>query len=184
MQGNPNESYEARGRDAMEGPRRLGDPITKVRALPLPSLLLNRIYSQYPDPSPPMVEIELPSGGKRMEPNPNDPDYLERLERHRLQVARKVLDVVLLRGLEVLSIPPHVPPLEESGWVEEISYLTGAEVPPSGPGRKLAWLEAFIFLGAEDYRTVQTECLLLSGVPLEEAVMAAEDRFQRPGGGD
>lgn len=185
MQGTERMTYEARGLDAHADPPKPGDPVrlssgAVVRAKALPAFLLNRIYAANPDPPPPMVEVDDGRGGVRRESNPNDPDYLQELERHRLRVAQKILDVVLLRGVEVLETPPDVPALEDDAWLVEAEYLTGEEIPREGPGRRLAWLEMFIFLGAEDFSHVQQQCLTLSGVPTEEAVRAAEDGFPRP----
>jgi len=149
-----------------------------VRPLQLPELLLRDLYDRDPRPQPPIVHIEDKESGKSWnEENPDDPKYLQELQEWSGRMAEAVLNIILLRGLELVSLPEEAVPFEDESWVEELE-LFGQRVPERGPIRKLMWLKSQVVLSSDDLDRCQEACLARSGVT-EEAVQRAMDRFQR-----
>jgi len=153
-----------------------------VEARPVPDMVLQSLFSQYPEPSPPILETEV-RGKMIREANLNDPDYLVAVaERDRI-LSDAVLNLTLLRGLKILQLPLDVSPYEEDNeWEEELSDL-GIEIPEKKTLRKLLWLRYRVAISTNDLIQLQQESMRLAGTS-EEEIQVAMQRFQRDRGRD
>jgi len=142
----------------------------------LPELMLNRLWAQFPSPLPP--EVEIKKGGKTWtEPNYDDPAYKRAVSRRAVDIGESTLKLMLLKAIEIVTLPPGVKPFEEDQeWKEDYEAL-GAEVPVSLTAQRLEWLRYRILVNNTDFERVQDACLKLAGVKQED-VDAALDRFQ------
>ena len=151
-----------------------------VRVKPVPDLIAQKIWAQFEEPKPPLVEIE--SGGKKWkEPNPDDPAYHEALSNHRIALSEALNKLGMLHGFEIVSLPEGMKPYEEdTEWIEECE-LFGITVPKSGPGRYVEWVRNRVLTNNIDMQRVQKLQNALSGVTPKE-VAAALETFRHMGG--
>lgn len=147
----------------------------KVRIKPIPAVILQMLQKEHPEPTIPISIVQI--GGKNVEePNPNDPRYRRALDQHRLEMGDATLKLMMLKGLEILELPPNVQPYEQDDtWVEELSVI-GISVPETPLARKVVWMRYRILGYVEDFEKVQDACWKLGGVS-EEDIAAAEARF-------
>ena len=148
-----------------------------VEAKPVPDMVLQALFSQYPEPKPPILETEV-RGKMIREANASDPDYLAAVEVRDKVLSDAMLNLTLLRGIKVLQLPSDVVAYEEDGeWEEELSDL-GIEIPTKKTLRRLLWLRYRVAISTSDLVKLQEEGMRLSGVS-EEEIQAAMLRFQR-----
>lgn len=148
-----------------------------VEARPVPDMVLQALFSQYPESKPPILETEV-RGKMIREANLSDPDYIAAVEARDKVLSDAMLNLTLLRGLKVLQLPPDVVAYEEDNeWEEELSDL-GIEIPTKKTLRRLLWLRYRVAISTTDLVKLQEESMRLSGVS-EEEIQAAMQRFQR-----
>lgn len=148
-----------------------------VEARPVPDMVLQALFSQYPEPKPPILETEV-RGKVIREANLSDPDYLATVEARDKVLSDAMMNLTLLRGLKVLRLPPDVSPYDEDDeWNEELSDL-GIEIPTKKTLRRLLWLRYRVAISTTDLIILQEESMRLSGVS-ETEIQAAMQRFQR-----
>lgn len=148
-----------------------------VEAKPVPDMVLQALFSQYPEPKPPILETEV-RGKMIREANLDDPDYLVAVDARDKVLSDAMLNLTLLRGMKVLQLPPDVFPYDEDDeWNEELSDL-GIEIPTKKTLRRLLWLRYRVAISTTDLVKLQEESMRLSGVS-EEEIQAAMLRFQR-----
>ena len=148
-----------------------------VEAKPVPDMVLQALFSQYPEPKPPILATEV-RGKMIREANASDPDYLAAVEVRDRVLSDAMLNLTLLRGIKVLQLPPDVSPYDEDDeWEEELSDL-GIEIPTKKTLRRLLWLRYRVAISTTDLVKLQEESMRLSGVS-EEEIQAAMQRFQR-----
>ena len=148
-----------------------------VEAKPVPDMVLQALFSQSPEPKPPILETEV-RGKMIREANLDDPDYLAAVEARDKVLSDAMLNLTLLRGLKVLQLPPDVVAYDEDDeWEEELSDL-GIEIPTKKTLRRLLWLRYRVAISTTDLVKLQEESMRLSGVS-EEEIQAAMQRFQR-----
>jgi len=148
-----------------------------VEAKPVPDMVLQALFSQYPEPKPPILETDV-RGKMIREANLSDPDYLTAVEERDKVLSDAMLNLTLLRGIKVLQLPSDVVAYEEDDeWEEELSDL-GIEIPTKKTLRRLLWLRYRVAISTNDLVKLQEESMRLSGVS-EEEVAAAIARFQR-----
>ena len=153
----------------------------RVRVTPIPSMILQLLASQHPEPTVPIVEATV--GGKIQKvPNPDAPAYRRALEQHQLEMGDATFKLMLLKGVEILEYPPDVPKYEEdTTWVEELNFL-GIAVPEEPLARKILWLRYQVLGRSQDFKAVQDTCWELGGI-FEKEIAAAEARFPADGTG-
>ena len=80
--------------------------------------IFDEINKLYPDPDPPMVEIEEKSepGKPYMESNPNDPDYRKKLKDLTQVRGNAIIDAVIILGAELLD------PIPDDKWLKLLEY--------------------------------------------------------------
>ena len=153
-----------RGEDTMT----LGSGV-EVTLVPLPPLLTQRVDDQFPDPEPPMVEVEV-HGKKVTQPNPDDPDYAKELERVKMAKGWAYLDLVFLKGIK-FDMP------EDEEWLEELT-LAGIEVGESKAAKRLAYVESVLITNVAEFEEVTGRVLAMSGVTpqaIDEAAKTVPD---------
>lgn len=149
-----------------------------VRVRPLPSHILMKLYQKYPEPKPPIVEVET-QGKKIRESNPSDPTYLAALESRTEVIGNLMMDLTLLRGMVVEELSADVVPYEDPAWAEELDYL-GVSLPAKDcVERRLQWLRYMVVPTQEDLINIRQVADSLSQLT-EGEVRAAEESFQRP----
>ncbi len=148
----------------------------RVRVKPIPAVVLQMLQKEHPEPQIPVSIVQI--GGKEQEvPNPDDPRYRQARDQHRLEMGDATLKLMLLRGLEILELPPDVRPYEQDDtWVEELEVIGISSIPETPLARKITWMRYRILGYVEDFEKVQAACWKLGGVS-EEDIAAAEAGF-------
>lgn len=142
-----------------------------LRGKAAPSLALVKVIAKHVRPKPP--EIKSEALGRIIE-NGADPDYLQRVKAYETESAHDVLNVLILYGTEVVSVPKGFPTVKSNTWLEEIRAI-GLEVEPDNESwRYLNWIMFKAAPSPEDTQKIQEVVGSLSGVT-ERAVQAAED---------
>lgn len=150
----------------------------KVRIKPIPAVILQLLQTEHPEPEVPISIVQM--GGKDVPvPNPDSPAYRRALDQHRLEMGDATLKLMLLRGVEILELAPHMRSYEEDDTWEEELELVGITVPKKALARKVQWLRYRILGYVQDFERIQEACWRLGGVSKEE-IAAAEARFQAP----
>lgn len=125
-----------------------------IRHSPVPPWLAREVVQKIKDPPVPIVYIE--SKG-RDEPNPNDPEYLQGIEDANVQRGIASLDIVILMGTKIVSIPEDIIPLESDEWINQLRDLevfdeeTFVKINSSPNQRKIAWFKFYIIKDNDDF---------------------------------
>lgn len=142
--------------------------ILKVKQAP--PLILIKVMAAFPRPKPPVYRNE--TLGRDME-NPDDPEYLERLQAHKTESSSALLNAMILLGTELVSVPKKFPKPEENGWLEEYTELGIPAKPENKSWRYLNWVMFKAVANEKDLEVIQKAVGRRSGVP-ESAVKSAE----------
>lgn len=145
--------------------------VLKVR--PVPPMILAKIDQKFPDPPMPMVRDE--DRGRDI-PNPQDPNYLNAVERNSNDKGSAIIDVLAGLGTLPVSVPEGMYTYDQDDWIEPLEFV-GIEVPIKGTGRYLAWLKYYVIRSGEDLALIAKRSAKSLGVP-EEAVADAIAGFQ------
>lgn len=142
-----------------------------LRGKAAPSLALVKVIARNKHPKPP--EIYSEALGRVIE-NGADPDYLARVKAYETESAHDVLNVLILYGTEVVSVPKGFPEFKSNAWLDEVREI-GLEVKPDNKSwRYLNWIMFKAAPAPEDTQKIQEVVGSLSGVS-ERAVQAAEE---------
>lgn len=134
---------------------------------PVPPFLLAAVQSEYQTPDPPSVYMEEKG---RDEPNPNDPAYIQTLERLEQQQQLALNSLILAVGTSVKFVPEGYSGPEESTWFEGIHYLakaSGVEIDLDAEDEKkryLLWLRYYALENSDDTILATTLPLQLGGI--------------------
>lgn len=134
-----------------------------------PNILI-RVMAASPRPEPPVIFMK--DMGREME-NPDDPDYISRVQAWQLNYANGMLNVLVGLGTTLVELPKGMSGPYEEDWLKDYKLL-GLPIHPESP----AWLYTtwVLFKAAvneKDNDSIQKKVNRLSGVK-EEAVQAAE----------
>lgn len=141
-----------------------------LRGKAAPSLALVKTIAKHPRPKPPEQYSE--ALGRVIE-NAADPDYLARVKAYETESAHDILNVLILYGTEVVSVPKGFPTKDSNVWMEEVREV-GLEVKPDNKSwRYLNWIMFKAAPTPEDTQKIQEVVGSLSGVS-ERTVQAAE----------
>jgi hypothetical protein len=135
-----------------------------------PPLTLIKVMAAFPRPKPPVYFNK--TMGREIE-NPDDPDYLERLQAHKTESSSALLNALILLGTELVSVPPKFPKPESEQWIEEYRELGIQPKPENKSWRYLNWVTFKAVLNEKDLDLIQKAVGRRSGVP-ESAVKSAE----------
>lgn len=141
-----------------------------LRGKSAPALALIKVMAAFPRPKPPVYMNK--TLGREIE-NPDDPDYLERIQAYKTESASAMLNALILLGTELDSVPKGFPKPTDEKWIEEYVEVGLQAKPESERWRYLNWI---LFKAAplgEDVQAIQAVVGRLSGVP-ETAVQSAE----------
>ena len=125
--------------------------------------LMRELSRSFPEPKPPMIETSL-----GMEANPNDPDYLAALEQHREEFGKRVLDMLILRGVWVEVDKAAVEALRVD--MAEV----GVELEKND---KLVYVKQICVITPQDIRGLQN-AILGKVQPTEPNIAAAVSEFK------
>ena len=120
-------------------------------------------------PRVPMVHIEEKD---RYEPNPNDPDYIAAMDTFERKHADKIVDMILLLGTELDSVPDGFPKASDESWTTKLKRLD-IDIPEDEDGRYLTWIKLFAMRTTEDYGSLIVACSRSAGVTEEDVAEAS-----------
>lgn len=141
-----------------------------LRVKQAPPLTLIKVMAAFPRPKPPVYHNA--TMGRDVE-NPDDPDYLERLQAHKTESSAALLNALILLGTELVSVPKKYPKPEDSSWLEEYGELGIQAKPENKSWRYLNWVMFKAVANEKDLEVIQKAVGRRSGVP-ETAVKSAE----------
>lgn len=139
--------------------------ILKVKSVS--RMLLGDLMRKYERPKPPLV-FNKDIG--RQEENVNDPDYKARINKYDTDVAMGVVDVMIMMGTELKSVPKGISALD-SDWDDGYDAL-GINV-GSGKKRYLNWVKHIAAPDDEDVNNIINAIGKLSGVAEDDVNTAA-----------
>lgn len=149
----------------------------KMRSIP--PLLYNTAANSIKAPEVPKVYIK---DDERFEDNPNDPDYLQAVTAYTLAQRLVMLNLMFLRGTEIVSIPDGLPRPEDDEWIENLeadAKIIGfaLEIPRANSReRYLSWMRLFALANAEDL--AKAEVAVMRASLTEEEVAEAAETFR------
>lgn len=175
MTGKKDPNFEtARAVDSANAPQ--GDTITLssgviLRGKQANPLILVQVMAAFPRPEPPTVYMQ--SMGREME-NPDDPDYIERLQSWKMEYADRMVNAMIVLGTELVSSPKGMGNPKDNKWLEEYILLGMPNHPENETWRYLTWVKFKAVKGENDMKLIQEVVGRLSGVR-ESAVKSAEN---------
>lgn len=134
-------------------------------------LILVQVMAAFPRPDPPMVFMQ--SMGREME-NPDDPNYIERLQSWKMEYADRMVTAMIVLGTELVSSPKGLGRPDKDDWLEEYSLLGMPMHPQNKAWRYLTWVKFKAMQNEKDMQAIQDMVGRLSGVR-ESAVKSAEN---------
>lgn len=131
-----------------------------------PNMLI-RAMTAHRRPSPPTVFVK--EMGREME-NPDDPDYISRVQSWQMEYSNSMLNVLIGLGTEVVSIPkgmegPHPKKKDElPAWVKDYSAMGFPILPDSPAWRYITWVMFIAGPTDKDTQLIGEKVRALSGV--------------------
>jgi len=127
---------------------------------------------------PPKVPMYVSPVTKKLEENPNDPTYAEKVQAYDLERSMLTLDILLAGGVVEVVSAGAARPIETEEWSNELAQL-GIEVPMEGVGRRTDWIKLEL-LKSNDRAILSliTAIRELSGRADEKDVDEAVDSFR------
>lgn len=125
------------------------------------------------DPKVPVVWIE---DKQRDEPNPNDPDYKEELNRAAWTRSTTIVNTCLVLGTALISTPDDLDSIESTEWIEQLEFI-GLEVPPGKYARYAAWVRYYA-LDDDELTDLVIHIQRFNGVVTEQDVQQAAEEFK------
>lgn len=154
-----------------------------LRGKMVPPLVYVTVVGAFPMPKPPLWRD--PTLGRMVE-NPDDPDYIKRVESVENEKNSAILNVMIVYGTQIESLPPHVsnPFIEyrkvgkknekvEPAWFKRYKLLGLPVFEDDNDWMYLMWIKSEVATTKEDLEQIQKVVGRLSGVP-EKDVQAAE----------
>lgn len=130
-----------------------------------PNMLI-RAMSANPRPKPPIVM--MPQMGREME-NPDDPDYISRVQAWQSEYSAHMLNVLIGLGTELKSVPkgfegPHPKGEKQPEWIKEYVTLGFQAIPDSPTWRYITWVLFRAAVTQEDTKLIGDKVRVLSGI--------------------
>lgn len=154
---------------------------TKLGIKAVPALLVLGITEKFPVPKVPLWHNE---DKQRDEENPNDPLYIEAIQKHNQLIQDKTIDCFLLNGVVVQELGPDCEPADSDNWLETTEYLLEVSISRTGAGRRAAWLRHHLIDNANELGDIVAQISIASGLVTEEAVAKAAETFRDNQTGD
>lgn len=146
------------------------DTQVKVKLRKVSPLLALELRRAYPEPKPPMQEVDYGDGEKKLEPNPSHPDYVRELEEHNIKIELLTRKMLIKRGV-VCDVPMEDVEQLQADWLD----LTGTELPEKDP---LVAYISYIAIGSDKDMEELIYAVMRRSQPTEEAVASHQDTFQ------
>lgn len=141
-----------------------------LRGRPVPPLGFVNIMAAFPHPKPPMYKNDMM--GRMME-NPDDPDYVARVQSWQTEYSDATLNVMIVYGTELVSKPKSFPGPKDKKWLNKYA-MTGLPIHEENEDwLYLTWIKFEAALTKEDLDKIKDAVGRLSGVP-ERDVQSAE----------
>lgn len=147
--------------------------VLKCKSAP-PAALLS-VMTRFPRPEPPEYYVETL---KRAIPNPDDPDYIERVSAWKTKYSEALSNALILLGTEPKELPKGFPKHDSKEFINILRTLGEEVQEDNNDWLYLKWVVYKAAATAEDYLNIQTEVGRLSGVAETDVEAAA----QFPGG--
>lgn len=142
-----------------------------LRGKQAPPLSLIKVMARFKRPDPPLYFNE--TMGREME-NPDDPDYIARVQAYQMESSNAMMSALILLGTELVEVPKKFPKPEDNTWLEEYNVIgLGDAKPNSAAWRYLTWVTFKAVLSEGDLSLIRDVVGRLSGVP-NSAVQSAE----------
>ena len=143
---------------------------------PVPPLAIRQAVLNVPKPPVPVTFLEDKG---REEENPNDPEYLEALAAYRDATGQAALNVLLLMGTKLESLPEGLCGPDGDEWLGDLEFL-GLTIDKENPrARYLAWLQFYAIPSNADITRALEGPAKAAGVA-EGDVAAAIESFRSP----
>lgn len=135
-------------------------------------LLIMQLTKDFPEPEPPVQEVDYGDGEIKHEPNPAHPDYERALQKHRYEFEQRMREMMIDRGV-VLDLSE-----DEKNEIKELRdyWQTQYEKPLAG-NDKYIYL-SFICIGTDGDMDDLVNAISRRSHPSNGAVEAARKSFQ------
>lgn len=134
-------------------------------------LTLVKVLSAFPRPKVPVHFVK--EMGREVE-NPDDPDYIDRVQAWKTERSGSALNAMILLGTDLVSVPKKFSTPDGDDWMDEFALLGLPMNPESKSWRYLTWVMTKAAVTVEDLNKIQEVVGRLSGIP-ESKVEAAEN---------
>ena len=146
-----------------------------VRSKDVPKPRIIALLEQFPDPEVPLVENKDKG---RMERNPKSESYIEAVNQVNMRRGLAMLDIIIVSGTEIVSVPEGFPKVEDTDWIEELE-LSHIPVRRSSPlARKFAWLKYVACTDDSDYEKLLTRTQMQVGDSEAHVAQQLQENFQ------
>lgn len=117
-----------------------------IEPLDISKQTVSDLMAQVEAPTPPMYD---PGEKGKPQPHYDAPSYKKAFAAYEARVSKLIFDYVLIRGLEIISVPEALEPVDSDDWLEEMMYVMGrTKVSPIE--RRLMWFREIAAPTEED----------------------------------
>lgn len=134
-----------------------------------PNILI-RVMTADPRPNPPVVYVK--AMGREME-NPDDPDYIKRVQAWEFSYNGRMLNALIGLGTTLHSVPKKFPKPEDDSWLADYKAMGLPVIPDSSAWRYITWVMFKAAVLDKDTQLIGEKVKKLSGVK-EADVKSAE----------
>lgn len=144
----------------------------KVKVMKVSPLLIAELTRAFPEPKPPMNEVDYGDGKKVLEPNPASPVYAEMLQQHAVEMEKRMRTLLIKRGVYVEWDESMKSAVEElrKFWLEEYNQELDKD-------DKLVYVQ-YLCVASPDDLSELLNMILKRSQPTEEAVKAAQEAMK------
>lgn len=129
-----------------------------------PNLLI-RVMNKVRRPQPPLYFDKVM--GREME-NPNDPDYISRVEAWTMDYSGGMYNVLIGAGTELVSIPPGMEGPDGEKWIKDYQAFDLPSISDSPAWRYITWVMVKAAVIDKDMEAIGKKVKALSGVKEED----------------
>lgn len=151
-----------------------------LQGVSVPRVIMARMVSRFPLPKPPEQTVVI-NGQEHQEENPDDPEYLEALDRAHSKRIELANDVFLTMGTKLISVPEDMLRPDDDKWLEPLIMLEAiGRDEPAGwveSERYLHWLKMYALQERDDASLAWGAALAATGT-LETEVIEAVEYFR------
>jgi hypothetical protein len=148
-----------------------------LRAKKVPNMVYADLTRKFPRPKPPRVFIKDIG---REEENPDDPNYIAALDAWNSDVALSMVDVMILLGTAIESVPEDMEKPDGTQWSEDLEII-GLPIGTNQRKRYLMWVKHYAAPSDEDIALITEQVGKLSGVSEKDVADAVKFRKRDAG---